>query len=67
MSEVHDATVVEAPKPTLRQRVLNKNNAKRGGIIAAVVLVAVWLKRKLNASGSASLDAHVETADNTDN
>lgn len=68
MPETNDPIVDTTPEPTsLKDRVFNRKNAKRAGIIAVVVTAALWLKKRLNASGSVSADVHVESDDSTDN
>lgn len=68
MTETNDTTVVETPEtPSLRARLITKKNAKRAAITAGVVTALVYVKRRLNASGSVSADVHVESDDSTDN
>lgn len=68
MTETHDQTVPETPETTsLKDRVFTRKNAKRAAITGGVVAAALWLKKRLNASGSVSVDAHVESDDSTDN
>lgn len=66
MPETTDKTVAVTPKKSLKTRVLTKKNAKSAAIIGGVLLVALWVKSKVNSSASGSVDLHVETAE-TDN
>lgn len=65
MSEPTVTNVTTLPKPSLKERLLTKKNAKRAAITAAVLGVAVYAKSRLNGSASGSVDVHVET-DTTD-
>lgn len=69
MTETNDQTVPETPETTsLKGRVLTRKNAKRAALIGVVAAGALWLKKRLNASGSVSADVHVESEpDSTDN
>jgi hypothetical protein len=67
MSETIVVTPTEDPKPSLKSRLLTTKNAKRAAITGGVVVAALWVKSKLNASGSVSADVHVESDDSTDN
>jgi len=67
MSTIHDPVVVETPKPSLRERLVTKKNAKRAAIAGGAVAALLYVKKRLNASGSASVDLHVETDDTNTN
>ena len=68
MTETNDQTVPETPETTsLRSRVFTRTNLKRAALIGGVATGALWLKKRLKASGSVSADVHVESDDSTDN
>jgi hypothetical protein len=68
MTETNDQTVPETPETTsLKDRVFTRKNAKRAAIIGGAAAGVLWLKKRLNASGSVSADVHVESDDSTDN
>lgn len=67
MSETEVTNVTTLPKPSRKDRILTKTNAKRAAIIAAVLGTAVYVKKRVNATGSASVDVHVETDETNDN
>lgn len=68
MTETNDITVDTTPEtPSLRSRILNRKNAKRAAITGALLGGALYLKKRLNATGSVSADVHVESDNSTDN
>lgn len=71
MTDTNPTVVVEQPahtKPSLWSRINKPKVAKAATITGGVLLVALWLKKKLSGSSSVCVDAtaHVETADQSD-
>lgn len=66
MSETEVTNVTTLPKPSLKDRILTKKNAKRAAITGTVVAAALYVKSRLNTTASGSVDVHVET-DETNN